>query len=283
MVSVSRRRLASMLRGRGIEIGALHLPLAVPPGAEVTYVDRLPLDQLRVHYHELEAQNLAPVEVLGTAEDLSAFADASLDFVIANHLIEHTEDPIRALKEFHRVLRPRGLLFMCVPDARVTFDKHRQLTTVEHLLAEHRGGHESVEANRLHHYQEWVDDVENADVEGIWPHLDGPDRDARVELLVDMDYSIHFHCWNAESFLEFLRAACRAEAIGFEVLDWVDTVPNGQNELILLAAKQPSLTQKGRSRWLRFARHHAGWRETLRSSPAGPALVALRRVLSRRR
>lgn len=277
-----RLRIASLLRGRGIEIGALHLPLEVPPGARVTYVDRLPTEELRVHYHELEGQELAPVEVLGTAEDLSAFGDGSLDFVIANHLIEHMEDPIRALKEFHRVLRPRGLLFMCVPDARVTFDKHRKLTTDAHLVEEHRGGAEAVLANHRRHYEEWVDDVENADVDGIWPHLDGPERDARVDYLLDLDYSIHFHCWNARTFLDFLTGVCQAEGVHFQVLDWVDTVPSGQNELVLLAAKQPSLAQRARARWGRIAGWRAAWKVAVKGSPAGPALAGVYRGMRRR-
>jgi len=36
------------LAGSGIEIGALHHPLAVPAGAKVTYVDRLDVHGLRM-------------------------------------------------------------------------------------------------------------------------------------------------------------------------------------------------------------------------------------------
>jgi ubiquinone/menaquinone biosynthesis C-methylase UbiE len=39
-------------------------------------------------------------------------ADSSQDFVIANHLLEHLPDPIGALKEWYRVLRAGGTLFL---------------------------------------------------------------------------------------------------------------------------------------------------------------------------
>src|SRR5262245_25377283 len=44
---------AAFLRGHGIEIGALHQPLMLPPGANVTYVDRMTTAELRGHYPEL--------------------------------------------------------------------------------------------------------------------------------------------------------------------------------------------------------------------------------------
>ena len=45
------------LRGDGIEIGALHQPLPVPPSARVKYVDRMPAPELRRQYQELEAEH----------------------------------------------------------------------------------------------------------------------------------------------------------------------------------------------------------------------------------
>src|SRR5437879_3953243 len=159
-MSAKRGHLARWLAGEGIEIGALHRPLDVPPGASVRYVDRLPEKELRRHYPELEGRWLAPVSVLGSAEDLSAIPDESVDFVVANHLLEHLEYPIRGLAEFHRVLKPGGALYMALPDQRRTFDRERRLTPVEHVLEEQRRG--SAEQNRRAHYMDWVLNVNHA-------------------------------------------------------------------------------------------------------------------------
>ncbi|HXD77862.1 MAG TPA: methyltransferase domain-containing protein [Puia sp.] len=43
------------------------------------------------------------------------FADASFDIVIANHVLEHIPDDAAAMKEFRRVLRPRGAAILQVP------------------------------------------------------------------------------------------------------------------------------------------------------------------------
>jgi len=196
-----RHRLARWLKGSGIEVGALHHPLAVPADARVTYVDRMTESELRRHYPELEAEAFAPVTVIGNAEDLSAFTDGSLDFVIANHLLEHLEDPIRALREFHRVLRRDGVLYLALPDARVTFDRDRELTSIDHLIGEYRSG---TAPNRRAHYRDWALSVDK--------HRDPEAHAARLDA---MDYSIHFHVWLPDSFLDFLVEARREAKLEF--------------------------------------------------------------------
>lgn len=60
-------------------------------------------------------------------------ADASYDFALTAHAIEHTANPLRALAELRRVLRPGGALVIVLPDKRRTFDHRRPVTTLEHL------------------------------------------------------------------------------------------------------------------------------------------------------
>lgn len=44
------------------------------------------------------------------------FADASFDRVFSHALLEHLQEPVKAMKEFHRVLRPGGIAGVCSPD-----------------------------------------------------------------------------------------------------------------------------------------------------------------------
>ncbi len=53
-------------------------------------------------------------DVLGDGAVLP-FADASFDAVICSEMLEHVPDPIKVLKEAHRVSRPGGLLLCTVP------------------------------------------------------------------------------------------------------------------------------------------------------------------------
>lgn len=51
---------------------------------------------------------------IGSAYEIPAFA-ASADVVLMSHVLEHLDDPTRALSEVSRVLRPSGLLIIIVP------------------------------------------------------------------------------------------------------------------------------------------------------------------------
>src|SRR5438067_4726868 len=70
------------LAGDGLEIGALHHPLPVPPAARARYVDRLDIAGLRRQFPELAGEPLVPVNVIDDAERLATVSDESQDFVI---------------------------------------------------------------------------------------------------------------------------------------------------------------------------------------------------------
>src|SRR5690349_3408731 len=130
----SRETVAeAYLRGEGIEIGALHMPLRVPEAARVKYVDRMDVEGLRTHYPELGDQEIVNVDIIADGERLESVSDATQDFVIANHFIEHCQDPIGALLNMFRVLKPGGVLYLAIPDKRCSFDVDRPVTTLDHL------------------------------------------------------------------------------------------------------------------------------------------------------
>ncbi len=262
MAGDSRERLAVWLEGDGVEIGALHHPLAVPPGAHVTYVDWLDEKGLREHYPELASETFAPVSVIASAEDLRAFADASLDFVIANHLLEHIEDPIRALSEFWRVLKPAGILYMALPDRRVTFDQGRQPTTIEHLFEERRNG---PEANRRAHYLDWATNVDGKQ---------GDEAEAHADRLLAKRYRIHYHVWTPDSFLDFFVALRREFGLDFQLVGYAAPQRSTDNEFILVLARPGAGVRLAPSPTL-----PPNVRRRLAQSPLGPPVRLAKRLL----
>ncbi len=218
-----RRLVADLyLAGEGIEIGALHQPLAVPPRARVRYVDRLPVAELRRHYPELETLPLVEVDVIDEGERLASVADGSLDFVIANHFLEHCGDPIAAVENMLRVLRPGGILYLACPEKRLTFDRNRPVTPFGHLLQDHlRGPQHSKRA----HFEEWA-----RLVDGV--HDDAA-RAAHVERLLALDYSIHYHVWTQTEMLELVYRLRHDLGLPFEV----ELVMRNEYEVILVLRK----------------------------------------------
>ena len=225
---VSREQIANVyLSGEGIEIGALHNPLALPKCAKAKYVDRMQKEKLYEHYPELRTLPLVNVDIVDDGEFLNTVTENTQDFVIANHFLEHSEDPIITLTNLLRVTRAGGVVYLAVPNMAKTFDCNRDQTTLSHVIDDHKLG---VETSRRRHYEEWVSFVE--------PHFGRAYDEVafinRVEELMEQKYSIHFHCWDANGFKEFLQYMRNDCALPFEVTLFVER----EDEYISILTKQ---------------------------------------------
>ena len=183
------------------------------------------VDDLRREYPELEGVELTPVDVIDDGERLDAVPGDSLDFIVANHFIEHTEDPIGTIARHLAKLRPGGILFLAVPDKRHTFDSGRELTELAHLLGDYRGGPES---SRDDHYLEFA---------RYFKGLDGPEAQTEALRVKESGYSIHFHVWTLESFCELL--ACMQSDLDLPFA--VEAVEPNHHEFIAILRKRPTL------------------------------------------
>ena len=233
----ARENSLASLAGRGLEIGAFHSPLPVPSGVQVTYADVLPAAIARRYFAEVPTDvPIVEPEIVAPAHALPV-PSGSQDFVLASHLIEHLPDPLAGLKEWHRVLRPGGLLFLAVPDQRASPDADRPRTTLEHLIADHRQGPEHPErrARDREHFQTWA---------RTWNQLSEPRQvDFWASFLERARYPIHFHCWRPEDFPPLL-AHLAAEGWAFTV-DCAEARPDGYEFLCLLRKTPPRQATAG--------------------------------------
>jgi SAM-dependent methyltransferase len=220
----SRDQFMKYLRGAGLEIGALHNPMPIDrQRAKVCYVDVMSLEEQRRHYPELGDYPLVRPDIVAEADRMPMLGAGSQDFIIANHLLEHVADPIGALVEWYRLLRRDGTLFLALPDKRVTFDKDRPRTTLDHLIADHR---DRGAASRLGHYEEYSRLVHKKSGEAA-------ERD--LADLLARNYSIHFHVWIADDIAELLRYVNDALGLCWKTLEFLDSA--GTDEFIYVLQK----------------------------------------------
>lgn len=179
-----RASFARLLHGEGLEIGALTDPLPIPHATRVLYSDWL------VH-----PGSLVP-DIISDSESFPAVADATFDFVVANHVLEHLTDPIRALIEWRRILKPDGLLMLALPDKRFTFDASRPRTTLFHLIDDHASSAPPLVRNRAH-LEEWAEHVE---------HLrpGSPEHAQWIEGQLRDGYAVHNHVWIPRDIVELI-------------------------------------------------------------------------------
>jgi SAM-dependent methyltransferase len=199
----------NFIRGTGIEIGGLNYPLAVRPGVTVKYVDRISADDHMDVLHEFKRMELVNVDIIDDGETLASIPDNSQDFVIANHFIEHTRNPILAIRNAVRVLKKGGVFFMAMPDKRRTFDVDRAITTQEHLLKDYEEGPDWSEEE---HYFDFVSKTDKSEgcknTEDILNVIRG---------LKESNFSIHYHVWDHHAMLGLLMMLAAKPQFPFEI------------------------------------------------------------------
>jgi len=62
----------------------------------------------------------------GDATFMNGVADNTYDYVLASHILEHLEDPAKAITNWFRIVKPGGYLMICVPE-RDLFELKKEL------------------------------------------------------------------------------------------------------------------------------------------------------------
>lgn len=241
---VRERLAARYLKGVGLEIGALHLPLRVSPGVIVKYVDLSSREENIRKFPELIANKIVETDYVENGFELLSIPDKSHDFVIANHVLEHASNPLQVLLNWGRIMTDCGKFFVTVPLADKSFDKGRQLTSLDHIINDYRlcldGRYEEfMQLNRVH-YREWLTVSEPCIMSGRNADLPSVSEEVlaqRVEELVGISSEIHFHTFSEESFSELLNYFVSEIDGNFEVL--AISMSRGSRECVAVLGKWP--------------------------------------------
>lgn len=191
-----REFITSRLQGCGIEFGAGTSALPVPLGCEVRFADFVPEQDVRSRKCADAGNEFVRLHYVMGIEDPHPIADGSLDFVLASHIIEHVRNPLRAFESVFRKLKTGGQFVLVVPDKLRTFDRDRELTTLDHLVLDYESP--DLERDKAH-YREFFREVYNMPEEVL---------EESVEGTIAINGDTHFHTWTYETFGAMVEYSC---------------------------------------------------------------------------
>jgi anaerobic magnesium-protoporphyrin IX monomethyl ester cyclase len=170
--------------GRGLEIGgSAHNPF----GLNALNVDMT--DSMETVFKREEIRlcgRSLPVDIVAGGDAIPR-SDDSQDFVVSSHVLEHFPNPIKALLEWDRLLRPGGVIFMIVPHKDRTFDREKARTPLQHLIGDYVKGNTEPHGDPNGHDHCWITEdvvelvrwmIENLGV--LWEIIDVQDKDDKV-------------------------------------------------------------------------------------------------------
>jgi SAM-dependent methyltransferase len=157
---------------------------------------------------------------------LTEIKDEQYDFLLSCHNLEHIANPIKALKEWRRVLKPHGYLLMILPHKDKTFDHKRPITTLDHILADYQ--HETPETDSTH-FEEVLKYHDITRDAGVETQQDLVERTAKnIE-----NRCVHHHVFNSA------LAAQIVDHVGFKI---INLTPFSPCHIIVLAQKNENKT-----------------------------------------
>ncbi|QTD44861.1 methyltransferase domain-containing protein [Ottowia testudinis] len=235
------------LSGQGIEIGAFASPLKVPGNTKVAYLDRYQPDQME---GELNVAGLTPKDfgfdpaalivpdIVDDGESLSKVGDLTQDFVIANHVLEHFENPIKGFKNMLRVLKHGGILYLALPEMQHSFDRIRRPTPFEHVWRDYLEGPAWSRKQAFDEFARVF--VDNGMAKNLFPQKSGDERVAFESYVASelerANFSIHFHAWRMIDMVDMFVKLKDQLGIAYQI----ELIKANGDEVIFIFRKIPS-------------------------------------------
>ncbi len=245
------------LHGIGVEIGAHNLPIeSISP----LYIDR---------FTEF-AGSKCLVDIISGADALP-FRECSLDYIASSHVFEHLSNPILALCDWYRVLKPGGIIYMVVPDRRFTFDHLRKRTSLSHLVHDFENNTTSCDPTHI------GDFINNVDLSMMMSHIEPHDipayrKEHKLNYLnaveAGREINIHFHVFEKQDVIELVEFMKKYEQtkLSWNIVEVQTKYPSIRGDGFLIVIKKNRLVDLGN--WLKKTKLLSGWRRPMKSAMA---------------
>ena len=139
-------------------------------------------------------------QYIADATDLGRIADARYDFVLSSNNLEHIANPLMAMAEWVRVLRPGGHLLLVLPRKESNFDRRRDVTPFRHLL-------DDLEQGTTEHDLTHLDEIVARHDYAMTPETPGPAALRARGLANFENRCLHHHVYDPGLIDQVLRHA----------------------------------------------------------------------------
>ena len=194
--------------------------MQLPPKAKAIYLDRASREDNIRRYTDVNQAHIVRTDVISNGFDLACFGSKTLDFIIANHVLEHTDDALGALAAWGNRIRAGGHLFITLPIADKCCDRGRPLTSLEHLIEDQRLKQDAklreLADRNLEHYREWVC-ISEVNLNGCT--ITEVENERRWRSLAAREAEIHFHAFSPQSLADLMKYFCTNVCPDFRLVE----------------------------------------------------------------
>lgn len=227
-----RKELARQLHGDGVEFGPGCHPLPLGPFVDtIRYCDAFTRSGFAEHFPEVGDQIRSFPDPIHFVLDfdkepfVEVIGRQSLDFIVANHVLEHLVNPLRFLEQCHQLLRNEGILFVGQPDKRRMFDRDRKRTTLADVVSRYEQNQSILSEAKIIEYVNQVDQPEQM--------FTPQSEDFEQQVQWHRKRSLHVNVWLIDDLIELFLYQGRQLQIYWELIDGI----MAEDEFLLLFRK----------------------------------------------
>lgn len=137
-------------------------------------------------------------QYISEATDLSNISDGHYEFLISSNCLEHSANPLKAILEWRRVLKEKGILILVVPKKDLNFDHKRRDTEFNALLKAYENDFNESDLSTLDEI------IENHDIE-LDPGVQSLEEFKTRSLENYQNRCLHHHVYSSELIKEVFK------------------------------------------------------------------------------
>lgn len=184
-----------LIKGDGLEVGALKDPAPVPRGVEVKQVLRKDLAALKQEYPVAAEKFVIDADIVDDTDVLSSVQNETQDFIIGCNYIQRTEDLIGTVKHHVDKLKEGGLLMYTTVNKNTGLDVERDMTSWQDILADEQDNGTS---HREARYHSWALHVAHNTTDA--------EAEAHNLMALNSSHKINMLVWDFEHFSEIVHS-----------------------------------------------------------------------------